>query len=103
MLTVITNTHQYKFEGPYDEIRPLKNDSGVYLISTLNNAGGHDVIDIGESSTVQDRASMHDRADDWRACINNGLYYSACYCDENKRMALEKELRAYFDPPCGDR
>ncbi len=91
----------YTFDGAYSSPAFLDNKSGVYAVlgATMN---GRKVIDIGESGWVQTRVSGHDRATAW-ARQGHSLSYAALYCDQATRMCIERELRAQFNPPCGDR
>lgn len=102
-LTVKTNTHEYVFNGPFAIAEGLVAKSGVYLISTKAPSGRHTVLGLGESENVNQRVNNHDRAQCWRQHIENGLFCSALYCDENTRMSVQSELRAFFNPPCGER
>jgi hypothetical protein len=40
---------------------------------------------------------------EWKKCEQSRIYMSAYYCNESSRMAIEKELRSYFNPACGNR
>ena len=103
-LTVTTyNGGSYDFDGPHANVGDLHKMSGVYLISTILN-GYHSVIDIGESHNVHDRVSNHDRGHLWpNYAVDGKLYVSALYCDEPTRMTIETQLRAFHNPPVGDR
>lgn len=93
----------YTFNGPFRHVDGLLQRSGVYLISVIEN-GVHKVLDVGESHDVHTRVKTHDRTSQWLA--NNGglpLHVSSYYCDESTRMAIESQLRAIFNPVCGDR
>lgn len=93
----------YTFNGPFTNVNGLLRQSGVYLVSILEN-GMHKVLDIGESDDVHARVKVHDRTNQWLA--NNGgnqLHVSSYYCDEPTRMAIERQLRNIFNPVCGDR
>ncbi len=102
-LSVKTDTNSYSFEGPFASAADLREASGVYLISTVTSAKTHKVIDVGESGDLNERVINHDRAPVWKRHEQSGIYMSAYYCAESTRMAIERELRLYFDPPCGDR
>jgi hypothetical protein len=102
-LNVKTDKGSYSFEGPFDSATDLAEKSGVYLISTVTATGSHKVIDVGETGDVNDRVLNHDRASEWKRHELSGIYMSAYYCAESTRMALERELRLYFNPSCGHR
>lgn len=94
----------YDFEGPLSDPSGLRNTSGVYAVLAKNTTNGnYTVVDIGESGTVRDRVSSHDRANCWARNKQAGLNYAGHYCNEANRMAVEKALRGSFNPPCGDR
>jgi hypothetical protein len=100
---VKTGKNSYPFEGPFTSAAGLKEKSGVYAITTLTSGDTHKVLDVGESGNVYDRVSNHDRATEWKRHEVHGIYMSAYYCAESTRMAIERELRTYFNPPCGSR
>lgn len=91
----------YTFDGSYSSPIHLSDRSGVYAVlgATMN---GKKVVDIGESGWIRTRVQAHDRAQAW---ARQGLLlsYAALYCDETSRMRIERELRARYRPPCGDR
>lgn len=93
--------NRYTFNGPFINLASLSNRSGVYLISVIEN-DVHQVLDIGESASVKDRVTNHDRQGQWIMCATGRtIYCSTFYCDENTRIAIESELRDFFAPPCG--
>ncbi len=94
----------YSFEGPFTNPALLSNRSGVYAVLARSWSGNsYTVIDIGESETVRDRVSNHDRSGSWSRNRQTGLYYAAYYCDQPTRMRVEQGLRLQFNPVCGDR
>ena len=99
------NIGNYTFEGPFADPASLKNASGVYSVLTRSNGtDSYSVVDIGESGTVRDRVTSHDRDECWkRQKKAAGLAYAAYYCDERTRLAVEQTLRTKYNPPCGDR
>jgi len=99
-----SRTNTYQVEGPFGSLDYLFNASGVYIISTINKiTGKHDVLDIGESDDVKVRLRNHDRTNQWQALMQNGLYAGIIYCNEQVRMAVERDLRLAINPPCGIR
>lgn len=98
------NTGQYyNMDGPHISTALLNQRSGVYLISTQQANGTHKVIDVGESHNIQHRVSTHDRAVLWSKHMIDRLYVSVIYCDEQARMLIEQQLRAFHNPPVGER
>lgn len=95
------NIGNYTFDGAHASPTQLADRSGVYAVlgSSIN---GLKVVDIGESGWIRTRVQAHDRAPAW-ARQGLPLSYAALYCDEGSRMRIERELRARFNPPCGDR
>lgn len=93
----------YTFNGPFTHVDGLLKQSGVYLISIIEN-GIHQVLDIGESHDIHTRVKTHDRANQW---LSNSkglqLHVSSYYCDELTRMQIERQLRTIFNPICGVR
>lgn len=102
MTLTLTGTN-YVAEGPYENEEHLKEQSGVYIITTKNNDEKHRVIDIGESGKVKERISSHDRRNSWIKNTIKGLFFSVIYCNEQERMKKESELRDCYNPPCGER
>lgn len=93
----------YTFEGDFKSTGELLDRSGVYVVlGATNEFGGRKVLDVGESGAVRSRVQSHDRAVSWSTHWLP-LSVAALYCDEQARIRIERELRAQFDPPCGDR
>lgn len=94
----------YSFDGPYRDPASLKAQSGVYAVLGINPGEPHwKVLDIGESESVRERVSQHDRSSCWVRQGKSRVEYAAYYCDERSRMRIEQELRSKYDPPCGKR
>ena len=97
------NILNYRFEELFENPSCLQNQSGVYVILG-NNGGNHwDVIDVGESDHVKTRVENHDRAMCWQKCGYHNLNVAVFYTYEHERMAIEKQIRQQFNPPCGER
>lgn len=93
----------FNFEGPFRDPASLRDQSGVYTVLGGNGTNTWKIVDIGESAQVQSRVPSHDRANCWNRNRGSGLAYAAYYCSERDRMRVEQELRAKYNPPCGDR
>ncbi len=61
------------------------------------------MLDIGESESVRERLSQHERSSCWVRQGKSRIEFAALYCDERSRMRIEQELRTKYDPPCGKR
>ena len=95
---------KYNFEGPFTSTNDLRKQSGVYAILGRNtDSETWKVVDVGESGDVQERVASHDRADCWKRQGYRLLTVAAYYCGERDRTRIEQELRAQYNPPCGDR
>jgi hypothetical protein len=93
----------YSFDGPFDNVGPLRSQPGVYAILGKRPTDTHyRVIDIGESHSVRERVENHDRVPCWKG-QQLPLSVAAYHCDETARTQIEQELRAHFNPPCGQR
>jgi len=93
----------YTFDGVYASISSIKDISGVYAVLSKNNSTGkYSVVDIGESQNIRTRLASHDREVHWKKCTAIPEF-AVFYCNEGERMKIERELRLYFSPPCGDR
>jgi hypothetical protein len=90
------------FEGPFSGSAQLRGQSGVYAILG-RDTGNWIVVDVGESGNVQERVANHDRRTQWQGCGHATLSVAAYYCDAATRMTVEKQLRNYYNPRCGDR
>lgn len=94
----------YGFDGPFMSASGLMSRSGVYsILGRHSEQDRWTVVDIGEAGDVRDRVECHDRKDCWKERGYPSLSVAAFYCDERTRMRIELELRAQFNPPCGDR
>jgi len=94
----------YNFEGPYENTSSLKNQSGVYVVLGRNlSSQSWNIVDIGESAMVKDRIENHDREDCWKKQGYGTLAVAVYYCNEARRMTVEKALRQQYNPPCGER
>lgn len=93
----------YNFNGPHLQTAELNAQSGVYVI--LGKSGGTtwSVVDVGESQSVRERVETHDRQPCWKGRGHKELAAAVLYVSERQRMQIEGELRARFNPPCGDR
>lgn len=100
-LDVHTEIATYPFDGPFEATSTLRKRSGVYVITTIQADGTHDVVDVGESNDIRERVENHDRQNCWNSHIKRGLFAAALYCDEIRRLEIEADIRQYFMPPCG--
>jgi hypothetical protein len=94
---------KYNFEGPYPDTNNLRAQSGVYVILGKTGGNNWNVVDIGESGNVKDRISTHDRSPCWKKQGHAELAVAVLHVNEQQRMSIERELRANYNPPCGDR
>lgn len=95
----------YTLEGPYASSLSLKRQAGVYAILATGTFGSYRVIDVGESHLVKDRVETHERRSCWRRQSSTGLYYCAHYAPglfQMGRIAIERQIRARYKPPCGE-
>jgi hypothetical protein len=84
------------FDGPFDNTRFLKNQSGVYAILDNN----YNVVDAGESQDVKKRIENHDRKSCWSR--HNGTNVAVYYISGSlARLTLESLVRQTYNPPCG--
>ena len=92
----------YAFEGPYSDASSLQERSGVYVILCRRD-GKYYVTDVGESGQVRTRVQTHERENCWIRSCSGTLTYAGHYTNEAARMRIEREIRAQYNPPCGDR
>ncbi|MBE7492530.1 MAG: hypothetical protein HS108_12315 [Planctomycetes bacterium] len=98
---------KYSGGGPFDNTSCLQDTSGVYVILGRNkDSENWNVIDVGESGGVKGRVESHPRANCWSGQGYKQLAVSPIYTPGRQqagRMAIEQDLRDYYDPPCGKR
>lgn len=95
----------YQFEGPYNSIDQLNDNSGVYVILDERD-GKRYVLDVGESSQVKTRISNHDREEQWIKNSKGNLSVAVLYTPNKQqpgRKEIEQKLRDIYSPCCGDR
>lgn len=96
------NLKSYLFEGLYRDPGLVQASSGVFAILGRNPADAQwTVLDLGEASNLREHIGNHERRVDWSRQAKRDLACAVLYCDELDRMAIEEELRRYFNPPCG--
>jgi len=91
----------YAFSGPYYHTKRFDRDFGcVYIL--LN--GRNQVIDVGETGSVNSRLINHERKMCWynNGCGDTGLYIYISN-DQNFRLLLERLIRTKYHPLCGER
>ncbi|GAB6166183.1 hypothetical protein JCM19992_21830 [Thermostilla marina] len=96
---------QYTFEGPYSNTAQLDDRAGVYAI-LCSHDGKYDVVDVGESAQIRTRVENHDRKDCWQWNCAGTLMVAAYYTPHLQsagRVSIEQEIRARYNPPCGER
>lgn len=97
------NLGSYSFDGPFPNTGALYSQSGVYaILGKRPTDTQYRVLDIGESHNVRTRVENHDRTPCWQG-HKLPLFVAAFYCNEAARTKIEQELRARFNPPCGQR
>lgn len=98
---------KYSGEGPYDNTGSLENKSGVYVVLGRNSDSEKwKVVDVGEAEGVKGRIEAHDRKTCWTGRKYKLLAVSPVYTPNRQksgRMAIEQDLRDFYDPPCGER
>ncbi len=90
----------YNFEGPYTDIGPLRNQSGVYVILDCGPRESF-VVDVGEAQNVRNRIASHDRKHCWSANCKQTVKVAALYANQAMRMKIEKQIRTQYNPKCG--
>ena len=94
----------YSFEGPFQkDSNAIRNQLGVYVV--YDNAGTK-VVDVGQSETLSDRLSDHEREDCWKRndwSSNVANIYVRYISSQVERGRIEQEIRNHYGPPCGER
>ena len=95
----------YLFDGPYTSTDRLEDRAGIYAI--LCQKGGESYpVDVGESATVKTRVENHERKDCWKNNCKGTLAIAVYYTlnlQQRGRMAIEQQIRAHYDVPCGEK
>ena len=93
----------YPAEGPY-EINNAPAVSGVYVILGFRNLNEAPyVADVGESDNIHARFFNHERASCWHRQGYVKLTVAVIRASGQDRMTIEKQIRAEYNPPCGER
>jgi hypothetical protein len=103
MIKILDNLNA---EGPYSNTDSLKEQSGVYVILGRNNDfESWNVLDVGESATMQSRVNYHDRQNQWSRCGYSNLAVAPIYLQDNEKLrrSVESMIRNKYNPRCGDR
>lgn len=100
--------HNYNAYGPYSLSSIAESElpvfPGVFVI--LGDIEGTDdwkVLDVGQTKNLKQRFQYNDeRVQSWQRQgfdkIGVGVIYQKNY---KSRLRMEKDLRDFFDPPCG--
>ena len=97
--------NEYNFEGYYTSTNPLKSNQGIYSILD-NTDSKYYVKDVGQAGDIKNRITTHDRKDQWDKNCKGTICLAVMYtlgCTEQQRCAIESDIRANYNPPCGDR
>lgn len=91
----------YQFEGPYHEATTNFNEvAAIYVVLDEN----YSKVDVGETDKLKSRLIGHERRSCWeRNCGSEDNIYIASRVEDNieRRLRIEKEIRSYFNFPCG--
>lgn len=95
------NLNGYSFSGPYDPDLSFRNDFGaVYAI--IDDVPK--VLDVGQTSNINDRVQYHDRRPCWDRNKTGNLHlYIFINASEQTRLQVEQNLRNFYNPTCGIR
>ena len=91
----------YHFQGPFAHNLSFDDDFRcVYAIVSNRTT----LIDVGETSSINDRLSSHERRPCW---LRNGgatiELYVLVESNQNRRLQIESFIRNSTDPVCGVR
>jgi hypothetical protein len=90
----------YRFEGPFANLTFIEDYPGVYVVLGSHTQEEWDIIDVGEAEKVYSALEGHSRTSLWEEKNYEYLKYAVYYCEEEKRMAIEKQIREHFKPCC---
>ena len=86
---------------PFPDQEFKKDRAAVYVIGKTNPHGLLQIIYVGETDDLSARFDNHHKA----SCFsNNGADAIGIHDedDENKRLEIERDLKAQFEPVCND-
>lgn len=95
------NLAGYTFDGHHSDGANWKQVPAVY--APLDGPSG-DPVDVGETDNLKERLENHERRPCWENHAIRGLYFVVRVEEsETRRKVIEKAVRDYYDPPCGDK
>jgi hypothetical protein len=84
MIKILNNLNA---DGPYSNTDSLKEQSGVYVIlGRNNNFQNWNVLNVGESATMQSRITYHDRQDQWKKSGYSNLAVAPIYLPNDEKF-----------------
>jgi hypothetical protein len=92
----------YRFEGPLDTPRELRDRPGIYAILDVRGSDCR-IVDVGESPDVRSRVMNHDRRKCWAQSAKGTLKVAVHYTHSTPiqwRRKIKDDLSDLFVPPC---
>jgi len=90
------NHDDYRFDGPYTDPEQLQPRAGAFVVWCKNN-DTWDIVDVGESTDIQQRLLTHEDREHWTKVCNGTLLYTATYLEpdeETKRIRVQEYMKS---------
>ena len=87
-----------EFDGPYADLKSLRNASGVYAVLCENDEEDLELIEIGDADSIQNHLQTHPNRDQWSdegAEIRFIVHYTHDLCQQ-ERQALKETIEREF-------
>ncbi|MFP3951395.1 MAG: hypothetical protein ACLFVP_04540 [Candidatus Bathyarchaeia archaeon] len=93
----------YMFDGPYESIEELKDESGVFSVVCVDEGNWY-LLDVDHAEEVRTALLSHPREEQWRKYKRGEIRYAVLYTGQSsreKRQMIEVTIRdEYKDIPC---
>ncbi|MDE0525257.1 MAG: hypothetical protein OXI27_01460 [Thaumarchaeota archaeon] len=91
----------YDFDGPYNYEQDISNAAGIYVILDQRSDVTY-VVDVGESETIRERITHHDRKTCWKQNVRGRMSIAVHYAEPiQRRKQIERVIREKYKPACG--
>ncbi|KKL90016.1 hypothetical protein LCGC14_1908910 [marine sediment metagenome] len=92
---------KYQFDGPFNFLKGVQNTSGVYVV-LCGKGSKNQVLGLGESEMMRRAIHTSKEIKCWKNNCKGYPKFAFLVCNKAERVKIAAELRAEFNPPCGD-
>lgn len=90
---------RYSFEGPFDNVTDLKNESGAFVVfGARKNNSLKGVLDTGAARDIRAKVEGHKNKESWANSGYDSLQYAAHYGDESDARVIAGEIVRILEP-----